>query len=123
MAPRYNQSGGKPMGHLFDRIMDVLQLIVLIGSVWTLAKTAVKVAKAPEKSQNDRIRSLEVRVDKISERLEDGDRHFAMIDDGTVITQQFILVMMDALINGDNTTELKAKRDLMQTYLLQRGIK
>lgn len=111
------------MGNIFGQVMDVLQLIVLIGSVLTLAKTAVKVAKAPEKSQNDRIRALEIRVDKIAERLEDGDRHFAMIDDGTIITQQCILAMMDALINGDNTTELKAKRDLMQTYLLKRGIK
>ena len=93
------------MGNIFGQVMDVLQLIVLIGSVLTLAKTAVKVAKAPEKSQNDRIRALEVRIDKIAERLEDGDRHFAMIDDGTIITQQCILAMMDALINGDNTTE------------------
>ncbi len=111
------------MGHLFDRIMDVLQLIVLIGSVWTLAKTAVKVAKAPEKSQNDRIRALEVRVDKISERLAIGDKHFASIDDGTVITQQCILAIMDALINGGDSSELKAKRDLMQTYLTTKGVK
>lgn len=104
-------------------ITAILQLIISGATVVTLIYTFGKFLRAPEQTQNDRLNSLEKRVDKISERLEDGDKHFQYLDEGSTITQQCILAMMDAQISGDNIEELKEKRNKMQEYLTKRGIK
>ena len=104
-------------------VTTILQLIISGATVITLVYTLTRFLKAPEQTQNDRLNSLEKRVDKISERLEDGDEHFQYLDEGSTITQQCILAMMDAQISGDNIEGLKEKRNKMQEYLTKRGIK
>ena len=104
-------------------VTTILQLIISGATVITLVYTLTRFLKAPEQTQNDRLNSLEKRVDKISERLEDGDKHFKYLDEGSTITQQCILAMMDAQISGDNIEELKEKRNKMEEYLTKRGIK
>lgn len=104
-------------------VTTILQLIISGATVVTLVYTLAKFLKAPEVTQNDRLNSLEKRVDKISERLDDGDKHFQYLDEGSTITQQCILAMMDAQISGDNIEELKEKRNRMQEYLTKRGVK
>ena len=104
-------------------VTTILQLIISGATVITLVYTLTRFLKAPEQTQNDRLNSLEKRVDKISERLEDGDKHFKYLDEGSTITKQCILAMMDAQISGDNIEELKEKRNKMQEYLTKRGIK
>ena len=104
-------------------ITPILQLTISGATVITLIYTLMKFLRAPEITQNDRLTSLEKRVDKISERLDDGDKHFQYLDEGSTITQQCILAMMDAQISGDNIEELKEKRNEMQEYLTKRGIR
>ncbi len=104
-------------------ITTILQLTISGATVITLIYTLMKFLRAPEITQNDRLTSLEKRVDKISERLDDGDKHFQYLDEGSTITQQCILAMMDAQISGDNIEELKEKRNEMQEYLTKRGIR
>ena len=104
-------------------VTTILQLIISGATVITLVYTLTRFLKAPEQTQNDRLNSLEKRVDKISVRLEGGDKHFKYLDEGSTITQQCILAMMDAQISGDNIEELKEKRNKMQEYLTKRGIK
>lgn len=104
-------------------ITTILQLTISGATVITLIYTLMKFLRAPEITQNDRLTSLEKRVDKISERLDDGDKHFQYLDEGSTITQQCILAMMDAQISGDNIEELKEKRNKMQEYLTKRGIR
>ena len=108
---------------VFDRTMDILQLIVLIGSVVALLRTLAATAKAPEQTQNNRLDAVEKRLDKVEERLEDGNQHFASLDDGSTITQQCILAMMDAQISGDNVDELKKQRTSLYDYLSKKGVK
>ena len=49
--------------------------------------------------------------------------HFASLDDGSSITQQCILAMMDAQISGDNIDGLKKQRTNLYQYLSQKGAK
>lgn len=104
-------------------VTTILQLIISGATVITLVYTLTRFLKAPEQTQNDRLNSLEKRVDKISERLEDGDKHFQYLDEGSTITQQCILAMMDAQISGDNIDELKKQRENLYVYLSQKGAK
>lgn len=104
-------------------VTTILQLIISGATVITLVYTLTRFLKAPEQTQNDRLNSLEKRIDKISERLEDGDKHFQYLDEGSTITQQCILAMMDAQISGDNIDELKKQRENLYVYLSQKGAK
>lgn len=104
-------------------VTTILQLIISGATVITLVYTLTKFLHAPEQTQNDRLNSLEKRIDKISERLEDGDKHFQYLDEGSTITQQCILAMMDAQISGDNIDELKKQRENLYVYLSQKGAK
>lgn len=99
----------------------ILQLIISGATVVTLIYTLGKFLKAPEATQNDRITSLEMRVNKIQERLETGNKHFDALDDGNTVTQQCILAMMDAQISGDNIDELKKRRTDLYEYLSKKG--
>jgi len=104
-------------------ITTILQLIISGATVVTLIYTLEKFLRAPEQTQNDRLNSLEKRVDKISERLKDGDKHFQYLDEGSTVTQQCILAMMDAQISGDNIEGLKKQRANLYAYLSQKGAK
>lgn len=104
-------------------VTTILQLIISGATVITLVYTLTRFLKAPEQTQNDRLNSLEKRVDKISERLEGGGKHFKYLDEGSTITQQCILAMMDAQISGDNLDELKKQRANLYAYLSQKGAK
>ena len=103
--------------NITKNILDIMHLAIssatLIGIFYTLGKFL----RAPEKSQNDRITALEQWAEKTDRRLDDGNDHFSSIDKGTKVTQESILAIMDALISGDNTDELKRKRADLYDYL------
>ena len=106
---------------IMDRVTDIMQVIVLAGSVIALLNATATSVRAPEATQNGRIDSLEKRVDAIQVRLANGDKHFEWVDEGSTIVQQCILAMIDAQISGDNIEELKKTRQSLYSYLSQKG--
>ena len=104
-------------------VTAILQLIISGATVVTLVYTLTRFLKAPEQTQNSRIAVCESEIKDIKRRLRDGDSHFASLDDGTTVTQQCILAMMDAQISGDNIDELKKQRANLYQYLSQKGAK
>lgn len=104
-------------------VTTILQLIISGATVITLVYTLTRFLKAPEQTQNDRLTACETEIKTIKDRLRDGDMHFASLDDGSTITQQCILAMMDAQISGDNIDGLKKQRTNLYQYLSQKGAK
>lgn len=107
-------------GFIIERVMTILQAIVLIASVVTLAITASKAASKPNQTQNARLDALEKWKESVDTRLQKGDDHFSAIDHGNRITQESILALMSHAINGNDTEKLKRAKEKLENYLIEK---
>lgn len=103
-----------------NEITAWLQLVVLVASVVTLAITVGKTANKPNKTQNDRLDSLEAWKDKVDERLETGNLHFDSIDESNRITQRSLLAIMSHELNGNDIAKLQKAKDDLENYLTEK---
>lgn len=105
--------------------------IVAISAAFAVIIKIIDHFKAPDKKQDERIRLLEVRVDKIDSRLEDGNKHFEQHDmqmeslkesmkksNRLVIESLKILIEHD--IDGNNIDGLKQMNHKIDNYLLEK---
>lgn len=105
-----------------DAITTVLTFIMLISNFILMLTMWVDKAKAPEKSQNDRISSLESRVDDLYDnQLKEKDR-IKELEKSDVITQEAILALMSHAIDGNHVEELKKAKLDLQKYLTHKGV-
>ena len=101
------------------QIKDWLSLIILVWSVATIAKTISKASKEPNELQDKRISKLEVRVDKIDDKLMSDYLRINQLEEGNKIIQRCLLEMMNQMINGHNEDKLTKARDDLQSYLIE----
>lgn len=109
--------------------IEGMQLLVTTGTFIGMIYAFYKFARTPESTQNERITALEnwqkqieIRINQerqdVERRFSQGNEHFSNIDEGTTVTQNAILAIMDTLLNnGDNKDELKKRRDELYSYL------
>lgn len=100
-----------------DLIKDVMTYAILFSNFIVMLLMWVGKARAPEESQNERIKSLEDWRSKVDERLEAGNDHFAKIDEGNRVTQKALLALMRHAINGNDIDKLKNARDALEEYI------
>lgn len=103
-----------------ENIMMLMQFIVLIASVVTLAINAGKAAAKPNATQNKRLDALEEWRKTVDSRLNDGNDHFEQIDKGNRITQEALLALMAHAINGNDIEKLKSAKDKLENYLIEK---
>lgn len=105
--------------------------IVAISAAFAVIIKIIDHFKAPDKKQDERIRLLEVRVDEVDSRLEDGNKHFEQHDmqmksleesmkksNRLVIESLKILIEHD--IDGNNIDGLKQMNHKIDNYLLEK---
>ena len=117
------------MNILAPEFIGTIQLLISTGTLAGMIYAFYKFASKPEVTQNERITKLEAKIQKMEDhimsykeelerRLSMGSQHFSSIDEGTTVTQNAILAIMDTLLNnGDNKEELKKRRDELYSYL------
>jgi len=117
---------------------DVWQLILVIcgaiitvsGAISVIINLANK-AKEPNKMQDQRIKALEEKVDEITGRLKEGDKHFDSdsermdaLERSMKETNQVIIESLQALtahaIDGNNTQELREAKKRLDDYLIKK---
>lgn len=103
-----------------EAINDWAQLILTLGAVIALIKSVGKTAAGPNKTQDARLDALEVRVDGIDKRLDEGNGHFDRIDKGNRITQEALLAIMDHELDGNSVDKLEQAKDKLQSYLIEK---
>ena len=102
------------------------QLIALCSAVITLSGAATIVANlimkvtAPNKVQNARLDSIEVRLKEHDEYFKKDLRRFEALEDGNRITQRALLALLAHGIDGNEIDSLKRAKDELQEYLLRR---
>ena len=101
-------------------LLAICTAIVTISSAATAVITWITKARAPSVKMNDRVTSLETRVSKVEQHLDNDNRRFKEQEAANRITQQALLAIMNYLINNDEEDKVKlvATRDKLQDYLI-----
>lgn len=106
---------------------DVVSTIILYCSVVTslaaviaLIVNTVKMAKAPNAIQNQRIAQLEADVNKIKNLLDNDNRRIKSTEEGNRVVQHVLLAIVDHLLDGNDTEQLTKTRNDLREYLISR---
>ena len=103
---------------MWPTILAAASAIVLLSNAVEKIVKAVKVAKAPENAQNQKISDLEDRLRKVEDKLENDKKQIAVIREGNHVLTKGMFALLEHGINGNNIEQMKdAKRDV-EEYLI-----
>lgn len=105
--------------------------IVAISAAFAVIIKVIDHFKAPDKKQDERIKTLESRVDKIDDRLEEGNKHFELHDEQLRSFEESLKrrdrVMIESLqvliehgIDGNNIDGMKSQKRKIDKFLLEK---
>ena len=94
--------------------------ITTIAAAWTWVAKAIKHMKSPNDTQNARLTELEKRVARHDELFTNDKRRIEAIEDGTRVTQQALLALLDHGIVGNNLDQMEAAKRDLERYLIER---
>lgn len=89
------------------------------GAVEKIAK-AVRVAKAPNDLQNDRLNELEEWRKDVDRKLNADKQHLDNLDAGSRVTQLALLALLDHGIDGNNIDQMQHAKEELQNHLINR---
>ena len=104
--------------NIWPTILAGASAIVLISNAVEKIVKAVKVAKAPETTQNKKIADLEDRVKKVEEKLENDKKQIAVIREGNHVLTKGMFALLEHGINGNNIDQMKDAKHDVEEYLI-----
>lgn len=105
---------------MVENLNNLLQLIIQCATIITLIYALTKFLNTSNKVQDERINMLEAWKRDVEIRLDKGDIHFRVIDEGNKVTQRAILALIDHGINGNDVDKLKRAKADLEDYLTDR---
>lgn len=105
---------------MIENLNNLLQLIIQSATIITLIYALTKFLNTSNKVQDERINMLEKWKRDVEMRLDKGDMHFRVIDEGNKVTQRAILALIDHGINGNDVDKLKRAKADLEDYLTDR---
>lgn len=94
--------------------------VVLIANAAEKVIAAVKLGRAPNVKQDERLDALEKWRGEVDERLIRGNTHFDTIDEGNRVTQRALLALLEHGIDGNNTEKMVQAKEALETHLINR---
>lgn len=92
--------------------------VITISGAFNALGGWINKAKAPEAKQNERLTTLEKRVDKLeASTTSDGER-LKQIEESNRITQRGMLALLKHSINGEDIDTLKRAEKDLEEYLI-----
>ena len=106
------------LSELWGWIAAVLAAIVLISNAAEKIVQAVKVAKAPNDQQNERLNALESWRKDVDRKLDRDNDRLRDIDSGNRVTQRALLALLDHGIDGNNIKQMQDAKEALQDHLI-----
>lgn len=106
------------MTDMWAIVLSVASAIVLLSNAIEKIVKAVKVAKAPEAAQNEKISELEDRIDKVERELLKDEKHLKDARECNHVITKGVLALLDHGINGNNIDQMKDARHDVEAYLI-----
>lgn len=101
-------------------ILAVASGFVLLCTAAEKAYKIYQAAKAPNARQNDELKDLKARVEKIEGKLDNDNEHLQTIDTDNRITQRALLALLDHGIDGNNIEQMQHAKEELQNHLINR---
>lgn len=103
---------------MWPTILAVASAVVLLSNAAEKIVKAVKVAKAPEKAQDQKLADLEERLKKVENKLADDKKQIADIREGNHVLTKGMFALLEHGINGNNIAQMKAAKNDVEEYLI-----
>ena len=98
-------------------ILGICGAITCISGALAVIVKAVTAAKQPNKTQDQRLDSIEKRLNAHDKLFEKDNCRIKTIEEGNRVTQRALLALLSHAINGNNTAELKKAEADLSEYL------
>ena len=101
-------------------LLAVASAVVLLSNAAEKIVKAVKVAKAPNIKQDERITALEAWKKTVDGKLDRDNDRLGVIEEGNRATQRAILALLDHGIDGNNIKQMQDAKESLQNHLINR---
>lgn len=119
------------MGDLYGFILGVCGLITAVAAAVVIVVKIIQKWREPNKKQNEKLDDHDRRIERIEQRLEEGNRQFeadnkraSELEEDLRATTRMIIESLQALmahaLDGNNTDELSAVKKQIDNYLIKR---
>ena len=106
------------MTDIWAIVLSVASAVVLLSNAIEKIIKAVKVAKAPEQRQNDEIKSIKTRLDKLEKEILLDEKQLKDARECNHVITKGVLALLDHGINGNNIDQMKEARQDVEAYLI-----
>ena len=108
------------MEHIWTIVLATASAVVLLSNAVEKIVKAVKVAKAPNIKQDERITALETWKKTVDGKLDRDNDRLGVIEEGNRATQRAILALLDHGIDGNNIKQMQDAKEILQNHLINR---
>jgi hypothetical protein len=105
---------------LMEAFLALCGAIVAVSAAIGVIVTAVRKAKTPNRRQDERIETLEHRVDRHDELLGNDKRRLDKIDEGNRVTQHALLALLKHGIDGNDIDSMRKAKSDLEIYLIEK---
>lgn len=112
---------------LISIILGICAAIVTISAAIGVIIKAIDKARAPETEQNNRLDTIDKRLDnidativKFKEYFTNDDNRFKAIEKSNKITQTALLALLKHSLNGNDVDALKTAEKSLEEYLIEK---
>ena len=101
-------------------VLAAASAIVLLANAGEKIVRAVKVARAPNARQDERLDAVEAKLKEIDRYLAADNRRLNALDEGNRVTQQALLALLAHGIDGNNVKQMVDAKEALQNHLINR---
>lgn len=105
---------------IINIIIAVCGAIITVSGAVAVIISFVKKARQPEVDQNERIKKLEVHLEKIDRMLFIDKQRLDRIEYGSTVTQEALLALLDHALNKDDISPVREAKKKLERYLLDK---
>lgn len=116
----FNGDGALSLLEFWTLITTACAFIISASAAFKIVVDAIKKLRAPEKTQDDRIKAIEERMDRYEEYFLNDKKRLDAIELGSRVTQQALLALLGHAIDGNNNDQLTKAKDALNEYLINR---
>ena len=119
------------LGDLYGFILGICGLVTAVAAAVAIVAKLIQKWRTPNRKQNEKLEDHDKRIERIEQRLEEGNRQFeadnkraSELEEDLRATTRMIIESLQALmahaLDGNNTDELSAVKKQIDNYLIKR---
>lgn len=102
---------------IWTAVLAIASAVVLLSNAAEKIVKAWKAARAPNAKQDERLTALEKWKETVDEKLNRDNDRLDDIKEGTEVTQQALLALLDHGIDGNNIKQMQDAKEALYKHL------